>query len=245
MPKRRLDQLLVERKLASDDREATALIIRGVVYVDDQPVTKGGMLLDETAKIEVQDWKERYVSRGGYKLEGALKTLQVEISNRVCMDLGSSTGGFTDCLLQHGARRVYAFDVGRGQLDWNLRNNSRVVIHENINVRYLRREDLPEPVDLITADLSFISLKQILPVLKQFKEALSLLLVKPQFEAERHEVGPGGLILDTDLQLQIVGRFKEQAIAEGFLISGQCPSPVKGQKGNQEYFVLMRPGRDQ
>lgn len=239
MSKRRLDQLLIERELASDGREATALIMRGVVEVDGQLVTKAGTQIDKTSEIKVRDWKERYVSRGGYKLEGALKSLGVDPTDRICIDLGSSTGGFTDCLLQHGARRVYAFDVGQGQLDWSLRNDPRVVLDENVNVRHLNREDLPEAVDLITADLSFISLTRILEVLKQFSEGLFLLLVKPQFEAERHEVGHGGLVLDTDLQREIVDRFKKKALAEGFRVLGECPSPVKGQKGNQEYFVLL------
>lgn len=239
MSKRRLDQLLVERGLAFNEREATALVMRGVIQVDGRTVTKAGTLVPETSHIKIGEWKERYVSRGGYKLEGALKALGVDVKDLVCVDLGSSTGGFTDCLLQHGARKVYAFDVGRGQLDWSLRNDPRVILDENVNVRHLSREDLPEPVDLITADLSFISLTRILPVLKAFHRSLFLLLVKPQFEAERHEVGPGGLVLDLDLQREIVNRFKKTALAENFRVLGECPSPVRGQKGNQEYFVLL------
>ncbi|HLV02279.1 MAG TPA: TlyA family RNA methyltransferase [Acidobacteriota bacterium] len=244
MSKQRLDQLLLARELASNQREAAALIMRGLIQVDGRTVTKAGTLIPETSHIKVRDWKERYVSRGGHKLEGALKILRVDVKDRVCVDLGSSTGGFTDCLLQHGARKVYAFDVGRGQLDWRLRNDSRVTLDEDVNVRYLRREDLPEPIDLFTVDLSFISLTRILKALKLFPQSLFLLLVKPQFEAERHEVGPGGLILETDLQCQIVDRFKKKVLAEGFHVLGECPSPVKGQRGNQEYFLLLALKRD-
>ncbi len=191
MTKIRLDDLLVLRELAEDRKHALALVMRGAVRVDDAPARKAGQLVDEAAEVRLQDLP-RFVSRGGLKLDAALEGFAIDVTDRVCADLGASTGGFTDCLLQRGARRVYAFDVGRGQLDWNLRRDPRVLVREGVNVRHLSPDDIGEEVHLIVGDLSFISLRLILPVVRRFTGAQAVLLVKPQFEARPDEVGRGG-----------------------------------------------------
>jgi 23S rRNA (cytidine1920-2'-O)/16S rRNA (cytidine1409-2'-O)-methyltransferase len=180
-----------------------------------------------------------FVSRGGLKLEPALRHFQIDATDLTCIDLGASTGGFTDCLLQSGARRVYAFDVGRGQLDWRLRNNPKVEVREGFNVRFISPSDVDEAVQLIVADLSFISLRLIIPRLREFSDASFVLLVKPQFEAEAHEVEKGGLITDPALREEIVTRIRTFAEGEGFLWRGTFLSPVPGQKGNREYFLHL------
>ena len=242
MGKKRLDDLLVERGIAADRQKATALILSGLVWVERQRLDKPGTQLDPTSEIQFKSKELRYVSRGGLKLEEALRCLSVPVSRQVCLDLGASTGGFTDCLLQHGARKVYAFDVGRGQLDWKLRQDRRVVVRDGVNVRYLAPSMVPDRVDLITIDVSFISLRLILLPLKQFPSARVLALVKPQFEAERSEVEAGGVIKSPKRQRQIVERIKSFARQEGFVILGETPSPIAGQKGNREYFLLLGQG---
>ncbi len=212
----------------------------GLVWVDGQRLDKPGTHLDPSSKIRVKSRELRYVSRGGLKLEEALRCLAVPVSSQVCLDLGASTGGFTDCLLQHGSRKVYAFDVGRGQLNWKLRQDRRVVVREGVNVRYLVSSMVTDRVDLITIDVSFISLRLILPPLKQFPSARILALVKPQFEAESREVEAGGVIKSPKRQRQIVERIKSFACQEGFVILGEIPSPIAGQKGNREYFLFLR-----
>lgn len=229
---------MIQRGLARDRKHALALVMRGAVRVGDQPAHKAGEGVEQTAEIRLQGLP-RFVSRGGLKLEGALETLGVAVQDRVCVDLGASTGGFTDCLLQHGARRVYAFDVGRGQLDWNLRRDPRVVVREGVNVRHLTPDDVGEPVDLFVGDLSFISLSLVLPVLKKFPAPEALLLVKPQFEARPEEVEPGGLIRNVAKREEIVGRVRSCAEGLGFRVEGSMLSPVPGQKGNREYFLWL------
>ena len=169
-----------------------------------------------------------------------MRQFGVRVRGKACIDLGSSTGGFTHCLLQHGAKRVYAFDVGRGQLDWKLRNDPRVVVRESTNVRYLRPTMVDELIDLVTVDLAFISLRLVLPSIREFSGATTLALVKPQFEAKREEVGAGGIIRSLSLQTEIVGRVKDFAIGQGFTLWGEMPSPLRGQKGNREYFLFLR-----
>lgn len=226
------------RGLARDRREARGLILSGRILVEGRRIDKAGAPVDAGAEIRVAP-ADPYVSRGGIKMEGALRCFGLDVEGNVCVDLGSSTGGFTDCLLQRGASRVYAFDVGRGLLDWRLRNDPRVQVREGFHVRELRPSDAPEPVDLITADLSFISLVQILPALKRFPDAQFLLLVKPQFEAPREQVEPGGVVRGVARQWRVVSGFVRRAEADGFRLLGIAPSLLKGQKGNQEYFVLL------
>jgi 23S rRNA (cytidine1920-2'-O)/16S rRNA (cytidine1409-2'-O)-methyltransferase len=238
--KRRLDDLLVERGFAQTRKEAVAILLSGVVLVDDQKQEKGGTEVESDAEIRLTSCPAKFVSRGGLKLEGALNALGLDLSGYVCLDLGASTGGFTDCLLQAGASKVYAFDVGTGQLDWRLRQDPRVIVRDRFNVRYLTPAAVDEAVDLITGDLSFISVRQILHPLRAFTESSILLLVKPQFEAEREEVEEGGLISDSSKRLEILERVKLFALGEGFAILGEVPSPILGQKGNQEFFLHLK-----
>ncbi|MDA2933679.1 TlyA family RNA methyltransferase [Acidobacteria bacterium AH-259-D05] len=241
--RKRLDALLVERGIAEDHKKATAITLSGLVLVDEQRIDKPGTLIQSTSKIRLKSKEGKYVSRGGIKLEAALREFGVQVEGKVCLDLGASTGGFTDCLLQHGARRVYAFDVGSGQLHWNLQQDSRVVAQDSINVRYLTPSMIDDPVALITLDLAFISLRLIFPRLKQFPSANIISLVKPQFEARREEVEAGGIIHSRKLQKQIVHRVKEAALNEGLTVVGEMASPLEGKKGNQEYFLFLRSPR--
>ena len=240
MARLRLDEVLIRRRLAQDRREAVALLLSGRVAVADFQHPKAGILVDEAVEITVRP-PASFVSRGGRKLEPALRYFQIDPTDLTCVDLGASTGGFTDCLLQHGARRVYAFDVGRGQLDWSLRNNPKVEVREGFNVRFISPPDIGEAVQLIVADLSFISLRLIIPQLREFSDASCVLLVKPQFEAEAHEVEKGGLITDPGLREEIVMRIRTFAEREGFVWRGTFLSPVPGQKGNREYFLHLEP----
>jgi len=238
MEKTRLDDLLVEKGLAADRKTAAALILAGRVLVDDQRIDKPGTSVDSTSEIRLKD-RDQYVSRGGLKLEGALRDFAIDVDNTVCLDLGASTGGFTDCLLQHGARRVYALDVGKGQLDWKLQKDARVKVKDQVNVRNIHPSWIGEPVDLITIDVSFISLRLVLPPLRQFSPVRILALVKPQFEAERDEVSAGGIIVSEELRRTIVERIRQHAVDLGLEVLGQTVSPIAGQKGNQEYFLLL------
>jgi 23S rRNA (cytidine1920-2'-O)/16S rRNA (cytidine1409-2'-O)-methyltransferase len=237
--KRRLDDLLVERGLAADRKEAQAVLLSGVVLVDGQKQEKAGSQVDSQSEIWLTRKPAPYVSRGGLKLEGALEALGLDVSGFVCLDLGASAGGFTDCLLQAGAKRVYAFDVGTGQLDWRLQKDPRVIIRDRFNVRNISAEAVGEAVDLIVGDLSFISVRQILEPLKAFAGASFLLLIKPQFEAKREEVEKGGLISDQNKRLEILSRIKSCVVQEGYRILGEVTSPVRGQKGNQEHFLYL------
>lgn len=238
--RKRLDVLLVAKGMTEDLKKATALILGGVVLVEEQRVDKPGTLIEPTSTIRIKSQNNKYVSRGGLKLEAALQKFEVQIQETVCLDLGASTGGFTDCLLQHGARKVYALDVGSGQLHWNLQQDPRVVIRDSVNVRFLDPSMIDDPVDLIVIDVAFISLRLIFPRLKLFPSAEIIALVKPQFEALREEVGPGGIIQDRQLQREIVDRVKVAAANEGLDFLSEVASPLKGQKGNQEYFLLFK-----
>lgn len=236
----RLDVLLVEKGMAEDLKKATALILGGIVLVEEQRVDKPGTLIEPTSTIRIKSQKSKYVSRGGLKLEAALQEFEVQVRETVCLDLGASTGGFTDCLLQHGARKVYALDVGSGQLHWNLQQDPRVAVRDSVNVRFLDPSMIDDPVDLIVIDVAFISLRLIFPRLKLFPSAEIIALVKPQFEALREEVGPGGIIQDRQLQREIVDRVKEAAANEGLAFISEVASPLKGRKGNREYFLFLR-----
>jgi 23S rRNA (cytidine1920-2'-O)/16S rRNA (cytidine1409-2'-O)-methyltransferase len=236
----RLDQLLVERTLAPTREKAQALILAGQVLVNGQKADKAGRQVDSETRVEVLD-SPRYVSRGGLKLEAAIRHFGIHVENRVCRDIGSSTGGFTDCLLKHGASRVYAIDVGTGQLDWKLRNDSRVIFREQMNARYLTRAEVPEPIDLAVCDVSFISITMILPVLPDLLAASGemVILVKPQFELERHQVGKGGIIREPELHLLACQRVEDAVHRLGFR-SEIIPSPILGAEGNQEFLLYAR-----
>jgi len=239
MAKIRLDDLLVQRGLAADRKAAAAMLLGGCVKTADGSRLTAGQRVAESIELQVVTPDCPYVSRGGLKLEGALRALKISPRGFVCLDLGSSTGGFSDCLLKQGALRVHAFDVGKGLLDWNLRQDPRIHLREGFNVRFLKYPDVGEDIDLVVADLSFISLKLIFPALKEFPSARYLLLVKPQFEARPEEVGAGGVIRDTALQGEIVARVESQAKEAGFRLIRRTESPIPGQKGNREYFILL------
>jgi len=236
----RLDLLVVERGLAESREKARALILAGHVLVNGQKADKAGASVDTEAKIEMLA-QPRYVGRGGLKLEAALDHFGIAVAGKVCLDVGSSTGGFTDCLLQRGAARVYAIDAGTGQLDWKLRNDPRVIVHEQTNARHLSRREVPEPIDLAVCDVSFISITMILPAIASLLagHAEMVILVKPQFELERHQVGKGGIIRDPALHLQACRRVEQAVQALGFQTQ-IIPSPVLGAEGNQEFLLHAR-----
>ena len=240
MERQRLDQVLVERGLAESREKARALILAGQVLVNGQKAAKAGHAIATDSKVELLE-KPRYVSRGGLKLEAALHHFQISAAGKICLDVGSSTGGFTDCLLQHEAARVYAIDVGTGQLDWRLRNDPRVVAREQVNARYLSRNEVPEAIDLAVADVSFISITMILPVMAGLlaENAEMVILVKPQFELERQQVGKGGIVRDPALHAQACRRV-EQAVERLGFRTETMPSPVLGAEGNQEFLLYAR-----
>ena len=232
---------MVHRGFAENLKEARALIMSGIVYLENRRIDKAGEDVPASAVLDIRNSARRYVSRGGLKLEGALEDFKINPQGRICADLGSSTGGFTDCLLKHGAGRVYAFDVGKGLLDWQLQDDSRIILKEKCNVRYLSAEDIPEIISLVTVDLSFISLALVLPGIRNvFPEAEILLLVKPQFEGRPEEIEKGGVVRDPRKRLEILDRVKAFASQAGFVIQGDTPSKLTGQKGNQEYFLWIR-----
>ena len=240
--KKRLDVLLVERGLADTRTKAQAVIMSGLVYVAGQKADKPGMSFEETADIEVRGATCPYVSRGGLKLEKALRDFGVDPTGFVCSDSGASTGGFTDCLLQQGAKKVFAIDVGYGQLDWKIRSDPRVVVMERTNVRYVTPEQLGEPLDLSVVDVSFISLRIVLPVIKTFlKENAGqvLCLIKPQFEAGKEKVGKKGVVRDPAVHKEVLDDFVALTKEIGFKILGLTFSPVKGPEGNIEFLAHL------
>ncbi len=241
--KKRLDVLLVERGLAESRQNAQGLILAGRVRVNGQKREKAGALVPIGASIEVVGSKLPFASRGGLKLEGALEDFNVSVEDKVCLDVGSSTGGFTDCLLQHGARRVYAVDVSVNQLAWRLQQDPRVLRIER-NARYLRPEDLGESVDLATIDLSFISVAKVLPRVAALAKpgAEFLILVKPQFELDRADIGKGGIVRDPRLHERAIERVKTAAKESGLRIEGLCQSRLPGAEGNLEFFLHARRG---
>ena len=243
--KMRLDLLLVERGLAETRQRAQAIIMSGQVYVREQKVDKAGAQVEADAPVEVRGQGLRYVSRGGLKLEKAMETFSgLALDGAVCADIGASTGGFTDCMLQNGAAKVYAVDVGYGQLAWSLRQDPRVVCLERTNARYLTREQVPDPLDFASVDVSFISLRLILPALRALlkPEGQAVCLVKPQFEAGREKVGKKGVVRDPRVHLEVVERFLADAGDAGFSVKGMTFSPIKGPEGNIEYLAHLAPG---
>ncbi len=237
--KNRLDLLLVERGLAESREKARALILAGAVLVAGQPARKAGILVPDDAAVEVAAG-DRYVSRGGEKLEGALSTFKLDVTGLVAIDVGASTGGFTDCLLRNGAARVYAVDVGYGIIDYRLRQDPRVTVLERVNIRYL--ESLPEKGDLATIDVSFISLDKVIPAVTGLLKPGSLImaLVKPQFEARRREVGKKGVVRDPQVHAAVLGRHIVWAASQGLRLKGLVTSPLLGPAGNKEFFALWR-----
>ncbi|HOQ99000.1 MAG TPA: TlyA family RNA methyltransferase [Anaerolineae bacterium] len=242
MAKKRLDILVVERGLAESRARAQAIIMAGEVRVDDRVVDKAGTMVADDATVEVAGARLPYVSRGGLKLEAALDIFGVNPDGKAIADVGASTGGFTDCLLQRGAARVYAIDVGYGQLAWRLRQDPRVVVMERTNVRYL--EALPEPIDLVTIDVSFISLELVLPVVARWLQERGeiVALVKPQFEVGKGEVGRGGVVRRPEQHREVLARVAGWARGLGLCFAGVAPSPVLGPAGNREFLAHLVPG---
>ncbi len=238
MPKKRLDLLLVERELAESRQRAQALIMAARVEVNGRVVEKAGALVSTDAAITIQE-SLPYVSRGGYKLAGALDHFRVNPRGKICADVGASTGGFTDCLLQRDAARVYAIDVGYGQIAWKLRNDPRVVVMDRVNIRHLHA--LPEPIDLVVIDVSFISLTLVIPVVRSLLEPDGELiaLIKPQFEAGRAEVGKGGIVRDVRVHRAVIAKIAEHAQTRDWRVLDLCRSPITGADGNAEFFIRL------
>lgn len=236
--KKRLDVLLFERGLAESRQKAQAVIMSGQVYVNGQKVDKAGSPTAEDAPIEVRGGGLKYVSRGGYKLEKAMELWPITLEKATCADIGASTGGFTDCMLQNGAGKVYAVDVGYGQFAWKLRQDPRVVCLERTNARYLTTEQIPDPLHFFSVDVSFISLSLILPPLRALMApgGQGVCLVKPQFEAGRDKVGKKGVVRDKKVHLEVLEHFLDHAGEAGFTVKGITYSPIRGPEGNIEYL---------
>ena len=240
--KKRLDILLVEHGLASSREKAKAYIMSGDVYVDGQKEDKAGSMFGEGVKIEMRGNTLPYVSRGGLKLEKAMKNFDIHLDGQVCMDVGASTGGFTDCMLQNGAVRVFSIDVGYGQLDWKLRNDPRVVCMEKTNIRYVVPEDLGEAADFSSIDVSFISLTKVLPPVRQLlkEDGEIVCLIKPQFEAGREKVGKKGVVRDPQVHREVIEKVRDFAMGIGLEPCHLSFSPIKGPEGNIEYLLHLQ-----
>ena len=240
--KERLDVLLVKKNLAESREKAKAVIMAGIVYVDDQKEDKAGSMFEETAKIEVSGSTLKYVSRGGLKLEKAMTHFGVTLDQKICMDVGASTGGFTDCMLQNGAVKVYSVDVGHGQLAWKLRNDPRVVCMEKTNIRYVTPEEIPDKIQFVSIDVSFISLTKVLGPVKALMEpdGQVVCLIKPQFEAGREKVGKKGVVRERSVHLEVIRMVAAFAGSIGFEALHLEFSPIKGPEGNIEYLLHLR-----
>ncbi len=239
--KKRLDVLMVERGLAPSREKAKAILMSGIVYVDGEKEDKAGTNVSSDVEIEVRGNTLPYVSRGGLKLEKAMKEFPITMEKKICMDIGSSTGGFTDCMLQNGAAKVYAVDVGHGQLAWKLRNDERVVVMEKTNIRYVTPEDIDDVLDFCSVDVSFISLTKVLLPAKQLlkPEGQIVCLIKPQFEAGPEQVGKKGVVRDRKVHQQVIHMVADYARSIGFYTAGLSFSPVKGPEGNIEYLLWL------
>jgi len=240
--KERLDVLLVKKNLAESREKAKAVIMAGIVYVDDQKEDKAGSMFEETAKIEVRGSTLKYVSRGGLKLEKAMTHFGVTLDQKICMDVGASTGGFTDCMLQNGAVKVYSVDVGHGQLAWKLRNDPRVVCMEKTNIRYVTPEEIPDKIQFVSIDVSFISLTKVLGPVKALMEpdGQVVCLIKPQFEAGREKVGKKGVVRERSVHLEVIRMVAAFAGSIGFEALHLEFSPIKGPEGNIEYLLYLQ-----
>ena len=250
--KKRLDQLLLERELADSITKAQSLILSGNVLVNEQREDKSGKQFEENVSIRIKNVEGPYVGRGGLKLEHALDFFKINPAGKVCMDVGASTGGFTDCLLQRQAKKVYAVDVGYGQLDWKIRNDPRVVVLERENIRRLSRETIPDPIDLAVIDVSFISLKLVFPIVQKFLPpsphpppiqggggGMVIALVKPQFEVKKERVGKKGVVTDEKLQEETVTTIQKAGESLGWKWNGSTPSPILGAEGNREFLITF------
>ena len=240
--KKRLDLLLVEKGFFESREKAKAVIMSGCVYVNNQKADKAGSQYPEDAVVEVRSSAERYVSRGGYKLEKAMDVFPIDLSGKITMDIGASTGGFTDCMLQNGAAKVYAVDVGYGQLAWKLRNDERVINLERTNMRYVTAEQVPDKIDFFSADVAFISLRLILPAARAVcaDDAEAVCLIKPQFEAGREFVGKNGVVRDKNVHIKVVDEIVGWCLKNGFSVLGLDYSPIKGPQGNIEYLIYIK-----
>ena len=244
MSKIRLDQAVVQQGWAPTRQKAQAIIMAGQVFLDGRRMDKSGAQIPEDAVLEVRGNPLPYVSRGGLKLEKAMQCWPITLEGKVCMDCGASTGGFTDCMLQNGAKQVYAVDVGYGQLDWKLRNDPRVINMERTNARHLTREQIPQPLEFVSVDVSFISLGLILPALRPLlaEQGQMVCLVKPQFEAGREKVGKKGVVRDPAVHREVLGQFLTHAAQNGFTVRGMTYSPIRGPEGNIEYLGWLEAG---
>jgi 23S rRNA (cytidine1920-2'-O)/16S rRNA (cytidine1409-2'-O)-methyltransferase len=242
MAKERLDVLLVQRGLCTSREKAQRLIMAGAVFSGGTRLEKASQAMAEDAPLEVRE-ADRYVGRGGHKLEGALRHFGIDPGGLTCLDVGASTGGFTDCLLQHGAAKVYALDVGHGQLDWKIRSDPRVIVMEHCNARYLKPSDLPEKVDLAVADVSFISLTLVLPPVAGVLTdgGMIVALIKPQFELSRGDVGRGGIVREESGRARAVDKIRNFATGAGWTWGGVVDSPIAGADGNREFLCLLKP----
>ena len=239
--KERLDILLVKRNLAPSREKAKAIIMSGSVFVEGQREDKAGAVFPAECAIEVRGHALPYVSRGGLKLEKALRNFDVDVKGKVCTDVGASTGGFTDCMLQNGAVKVYAIDVGRGQLDWKLRHDERVVCMEKTNIRYVTPEDIGEPVEFSSVDVSFISLSKVLPAIHGYlcRQGQVVALIKPQFEAGREKVGKKGVVREKSTHVEVIEKVFGYAVEAGFDVLDLDFSPIRGPEGNIEYLMRL------
>ncbi|MGL6199954.1 MAG: TlyA family RNA methyltransferase [Lachnospiraceae bacterium] len=244
--KERLDVLLVKRNLVASREKAKTTIMTGNVFVNGQREDKAGSTFAEDAAIEIRGQVMPYVSRGGFKLEKAMTEFGLALENKVCTDVGSSTGGFTDCMLQNGAARVYAIDVGRGQLDWKLRQDERVICMEKTNIRYVTPEDLPEAIDFSSIDVSFISLTKVLVPIRDYlkPDGEIVALIKPQFEAGREKVGKKGVVREANTHYDVVQKIIDFAMSVGFDIVDLTFSPIKGPEGNIEYLIYLKKNQE-
>lgn len=246
--KKRLDVVMVERGLAESRQKAQAVIMAGQVFVDDQKVDKAGAPVTEGQNVEIRGKTLPYVSRGGLKLEKAMQLWPIGLHGAVCADIGASTGGFTDCMLQNGAQKVYAVDVGYNQLDYRLRTHPQVVCMERTNARYLTQEQIPDLLDFFSVDVSFISLNLILPALRPLMKETGegVCLVKPQFEAGKEKVGKKGVVRDPEVHLEVLEHFLEHAAHAGFFVKDITFSPIRGPEGNIEYlgYLSVRQGEE-
>lgn len=238
----RLDVAVFEAGYAPSREKAKAIIMAGQVYVNNQKVDKAGTEIKRDDKLEVRGSTLKYVSRGGLKLEKAMQCFPIILNDKVCMDVGASTGGFTDCMLQNGAKKVYSIDVGYGQLAWKLRTDERVVNLERTNFRYATREEVPDEIDFSSVDVSFISLYHILPVLNSLlaNNGEAVCLIKPQFEAGKEKVGKKGVVRDLNVHLEVVKKIISLAVENGFSVLGLQFSPIKGPEGNIEYLIYLK-----
>jgi len=240
--KKRLDEILIEKKLFESRAKAQASIIAGLILVDNQKIEKPGVKVEDTSEIRVLGNACPFVSRGGLKIEKALAEFKVDPKDKTAADIGAGTGGFTDCLLKHGAKKVYAIDVGYGQIDWKLRQDPRVAVIERKNAREMKSEDLPEKVDIAVMDVSFISILKILPSISNIlkDDGIVVTLVKPQFEVGKGEVPRGGVIKDKKIHKKVLEKIKASMGGLGYEVLGETSSPITGREGNVEFFLYLR-----